>query len=245
MCHSKRLFHVLCGAAALIALLVLVLPAFAGPIADYEAALRAAYADYRNALFATNTKNRDGSDKTMAALDAKWSALVARYRANPPPHYSEDAKWAAGLDQVSGVLARAKAEVAKGDLPRRTRRWNPCASGSASCARSNGLIAYSDRIDAFHHFMEHVLTKPYGGLTGAGLTDLVEDVAVLAFLGNELKKSPPADVAQSPEFAPLLAAVLGAVGELQTAARAGNAEAIKTARGKIKPAFAKLFVKFG
>jgi hypothetical protein len=68
---------------------------------------------------------------------------------------------------------------------------------------------------------------------------------VLAFLGNELKKSPPADAAQSADFAPLLAAMLGAVGELQAAARTGNVDAIKAARGKIKPAFAKLFVKFG
>ncbi len=245
MCHSKRLFHLLCGAAVLIALLALVLPVFAGPIADYETALRAAYADYRNALFATNTKNRDGSDRTMAALDAKWSALVAKYRASPPPHYSEDAKWAASLDQVSGVLARAKAEIAKGELDVAHETLESVRERLGELRARNGLIAYSDRIDAFHHFMESVLTKPYGGLTGAGLTELVEDVAVLALLGNELKKSPPADAVQSPEFVPLLAAVLGAVGELQTAARAGNADAIKAARGKIKPAFAKLFVKFG
>jgi hypothetical protein len=232
--------------AALVAGLFAFAPtAFAGPIADYETALRAAYADYRNALFATNTKNRDGSDKTMAALDAKWSALVGKYRASPPPHYSEDAKWVASLDQVSGVLARAKAEIAKGDLAEAHETLESVRERLGELRARNGLIAYSDRIDTFHHFMEQVLTKPYGGLTGAGLTELVEDAAVLALLGNELKKSPPADAAQAPEFAPLLGAVLGAVGELQTAARAGNVEAIKAARGKIKPAFAKLFVKFG
>jgi soluble cytochrome b562 len=232
--------------AALVAGLVALAPAaFAGPIADYETALRAAYADYRNALFATNTKNRDGSDKTMAALDAKWSALVGKYRSSPPPHYSEDAKWAASLDQVSGVLARAKAEIAKGELAEAHETLEAVRERLGELRARNGLIAYSDRIDAFHHFMESVLTKPYGGLTGAGLTELVEDAAVLAFLGNELKKSPPADAAQSADFAPLLAAMLGAVGELQAAARTGNVDAIKAARGKIKPAFAKLFVKFG
>ncbi len=235
----------LCSPPSSLGLFAFAPAAFAGPIADYETALRAAYADYRNALFATNTKNRDGSDKTMAALDAKWSALVAKYRASPPPHYSEDAKWAASLDQVSGVLARAKAEIAKGDLAEAHETLEAVRERLGELRARNGLIAYSDRIDTFHHFMEQVLTKPYGGLTGAGLTELVEDAAVLALLGNELKKSPPADAAQAPEFAPLLGAVLGAVGELQTAARAGNVEAIKAARGKIKPAFAKLFVKFG
>jgi hypothetical protein len=245
MCHSKRITHIVCAAAAIVAVLALVLPALAGPIADYEAAFRSGYADYRNALFATNTKNPEGSAKAMAAFEARWSELFARYRTNPPPQYAEDPKWGDTLNEVSAILARAKAEIAKGDLAEAHETLESARDVFAALRARNGVIVFSDRIDAFHHAMEQVATKPYGGFTGAGLSELIEDAAVLAFLGAELKKSPPPDAAQSAEFAPLLGGVLAAVADLQAAARAGNAEQIKTVRSKIKPAFAKLFVKFG
>ena len=59
------------------------LTAFAGPIADYEAMFRDAYADYRNALFATNTKSTEASNKSITAFGAKWAALVARLSRMP------------------------------------------------------------------------------------------------------------------------------------------------------------------
>jgi hypothetical protein len=245
MCHSKRLTRIICTTALVIAVLALALPAFAGPIADYEAAFRTAYADYRSALFATNTNNRPASDKTVAAFEQKWSALAAKHRASPPPHYAEDPKWAATLDEVSGILVRAKAEIAKGDLAEAHETLESMRDVFAALRARNGVIAYSDRIDAFHHSMEEIGTKPYGGFTGAGLTELIEDAAILAHLGAELKKSPPPDALQSPEFAPLLDAVLKSVADLQAAAHAGDLDKIKAARARIKPAFAKLFVKFG
>jgi hypothetical protein len=241
----KRLTHIVCAATLVIAALAFVLPALAGPIADYEAAFRAAYADYRQALFATNTNNRAGSEKTVAAFEQKWSALAAKHRASPPPHYAEDPKWADSLAAVDGILARAKAEIAKGDLPAAHETLEGARDVFGALRARNGVIVFSDRIDAFHEVMEHVLAKPYDGFAGAGLTELIEDAAVLAHLGAELTKSPPPEAAESADFAPTLAAVLKSVADLQAAARAGDAEKIKAARAKIKPAFAKLFVKFG
>lgn len=194
---------------------------------------------------ATNTNDRDGSEKSVAAFAAKWAALVDRYRASPPPHYSEDPKWADTLDKASGVLRRVGNEIGTGDLKNAHETLESLRDLFGSMRERNNQVVFSDRVDAFHHVMEQLVTKPYGGLTGAGLTELVEDAAVLPHLGAEMKRVPPPEAAQSADFAPLLAGVLNAVAELPAAARSGDAEKIKAARGRIKPAFAKLFVKFG
>lgn len=233
------------GLVAAVMLAALVSAAAAGPIADFDAALRAAYADYRGALALTNAKNRDGSEKALAAFDAKWSALFAQYRNAPPPHYAEDTKWSASLDAVSAILARAKAEVGKGDLAASHESLEKVRDVLGDLRARNGIIVYSDRVNAFHHVMEVVLGKSYGGFSGAGLSELVEDTAVLAYLAGNLKTMPPGEALNSAEFAGLVGAVLESVNALQVAARAGDAARIAAARSKIKPAFAKLFVKFG
>lgn len=233
------------GLVAALALAILVSAASAGPIAEFDGAFRLAYADYRTALAVTNAKNVEAGDKAVAAFATKWSALSGRYRASPPPQFAEDAKWGESLDAVTAILVRVKADVAKGDLVAGHNSLEEVRDVLGGLRARNGLVAYSDRIDAFHHTMEQVVSKPYGGLSGAGLTELVEDAAVLAFLGNELKKMLPPDAVSSADFAPALAAVLDPVRELQAAARVGDVEKIKAARSKIKPAFGKLFVKFG
>lgn len=220
-------------------------PLVAGPIAEYEAAFRTAYADYRNALFATNANNRDSSEKTLAAFEAKWSALTTKYRMSPPPQYAEDANWRESLATVSGIVARANAEIGKGALPEAHETLESARGVFSALRARNGLIAYSDRIDAFHHAMEQLLTKSYGGFTGRGLIELLEDASVLAYLSAELRKAPPPDAAGASEFGPLVDAVNKAVTDLLAAAQAGDVEQIKTVRATVKPAFAKLFVKFG
>lgn len=237
--------HVLRGIIVALAVGMLGTAAYAGPVTDFNNAMNATYAEYRNALFQSNTKNREASEKTLAAFDAKWSALVSQYKAAPPPHYADDAKWAESLDAVTAVIAQAKAEVAKGNLPATHESLEKVRDVLSALRARNGVVVYSDRVNAFHHTMEEVLNKPYGGLAGAGLTELTEDAAVLSYLGDQMKTTAPVAVTASPEFAPALAAVLDAVRELQTAARAGDSEKIKAARAKIKPAFGKLFVKFG
>jgi hypothetical protein len=221
------------------------LTAFAGPIADYEAMFRDAYADYRNALFATNTKSTEASNKSITAFGAKWAALVARYREWPPPQYAEDKKWSESLDVVTAIVTRANAEVGRSAYGEAHETLESARDAFAALRQRNGVIAYSDRIDAFHHAMEQVLTKSYGGFASAGLTELVEDTAVLSYLGAELRKGLPPDAAQAPEFAQLLDSVIEAVADLRAAARAGDVEKIKASRTKIRSAFAKLVVKFG
>lgn len=82
-------------------------------------------------------------------------------------------------------------------------------------------------------------------MTPPGLGALREDMAVLAYLAAELMKFPPAEAAGNAEFVNSLQAVTDSVAAVQTAARAGDPARAKEALAKLKPAYSKLFLKFG
>ena len=89
----------------------------AGPVADFETALNAAYADYRMALVLTNQKNADGTMKAIAGFEAKWSgarrdlrqgAAAALCRRRPSSRPT--------LASVAAINERAKRLAADGKL---------------------------------------------------------------------------------------------------------------------------------
>jgi len=63
--------------------------------------------------------------------------------------------------------------------------------------------------------------------------------------GASLKSPSRPEAASAPDFEPMLAALIEAVGAYRAAVLSGQPDAIKAARGRIKPAYARLFVKFG
>ena len=235
------------AAIALIALFALGTapnPSLAGPVAEFESALRSAYADYRAALFHTNSKNTEASVKAIAAFDEKWSALSTKY-SSPPPQYADDPKWSETLAKVKFIVDHAEVVAAQGNLADAHEMLEEVRDVIDALHLRNGIIGFSERMNAFHVEMEHVLTRKYEGFTSAGLGALREDMAVLAYLTAELKKFPPAEAAGNAEFANGLQAVIDSVAAVQSAARASDPARVKEALAKVKPAYSKLFLKFG
>ncbi len=68
-------------------------PALAGAVAEFETAYNTAYANYRTALFATNSGDATKSGGALKQLDGTWTELAAQYRANPPPQVEDDPLW--------------------------------------------------------------------------------------------------------------------------------------------------------
>ena len=91
-------FSQLIGAAALT--LALIGSANAGPVSDFETAMRGAYADYRGALFQTNANQPEAAAKAVDAFKQKWAALAAANTV-APPHYADDPDYAATLAKVA------------------------------------------------------------------------------------------------------------------------------------------------
>lgn len=215
----------------------------AGPFADFERALVAAYAPYRAALFQSNQKDKSGTEASLTAFEASWHRLMATYRSTPPPQYADDPDWPATVAGIESIIAAAKAEVAMGDLAKAHDVLEAVRERLGELRARNGVITLSDRLDAYHEKMEQVLTaKPVAGdRTGM----LREDAAVLLHLAELVDRHAPATVKADPAFKGGHAALIASIKALQEAARANDAAAIGTALKGLKPAYARLFVKFG
>ncbi len=223
--------------------IALIGSASAGPVADFETAMRGAYADYRGALFQTNSNKPDAAAQAVDAFRQKWAALTA---ANPaaPPQYADDPAYAATLAKVAAIADKAANEVAAGELPKAHETLEAIRFAVGGLHERNGIVGFSDRMNAYHAKMEEVLGKDYGGFDSAGLGALREDAAVLAFLAADIKAHPPVEAAD-PAYGKLLDAMTDSVTALANAARTGDAAAAKSALGGLKVPYSKLFLKFG
>jgi len=204
----------------------------------FDRELRAAYGDYRAVLFHSNTKNAE------ATFASKWAAIAAKYKA-PPARYANDLTWAKTLDAVAVTLNKGSALAQQGKLAEAHEVFEEIRDLIEDLQTRNGVVTFSVRMNAFHHQMEEVLKNKYDGFSPGGLGELREDAALLAYLGMQLRKFPPPEAAGTPEFDDVLRAALDSVSAIQTAARAGDAARAKEALAKLKPAYSRLFLRFG
>lgn len=230
-------------AVSLVVALAASSSAMAGPVADFEAGFRATYASYRMALFATNTGDADKSSQAISAFDSRWEALVSENGATPPPHYADDPAWGSTLTEVSVAIAKARQLAEQDKLADAHEVLEHVRDAIGELHLRNGIVLFSDRMNAYHATMEQVT-----GLTvadAAGKQKLLEQSAVLAYLADDMLRAPPVEARGNPEFEKLAEAVRASVAALQTAARSGDNGAIKAALSGLKMPYSKLFVKFG
>jgi hypothetical protein len=237
MTHVSRL------SAAAAVILAFAGSALAGPVSDFETALRSAYADYRAALFQTNVDKPEAASDTLGAFRHKWSALVAA-NPEPPPQYADDPAYAATLAKVSTIADTAAAEIASGKLTQAHDTLEAIRDEIGGLHVRNGIVGISDRMNAYHARMEAVLTADYGAFDAAGLRRLGEDAAVLAYLAADIAAHPPAE-ATDPAWHSLLAGMIDSVTALSSAAHGGDPAAAKAALGHLKAPYSKLYLKFG
>lgn len=225
--------------AAALAVVLGLGAAVAGPVRDAETRIAGAYAEYRAALFQTNQKKQPETEATIAAFRAKWAALAADWRANPPPQYADDARLGETLEQVEKLAAAAANQATTGDLAKAHDTLEGIRDALADLRARNGIIAFSDRMNAYHAMMEHVSSSKYDTPSA-----MAEDVAVLAYLAKDIGANRPAG-SNPAEFDPLFKAMEVTIANLRVALKAGDPAAIETARKAIKPAYSRLFLKFG
>ncbi|MGL4240130.1 MAG: hypothetical protein ACRCTI_03365 [Beijerinckiaceae bacterium] len=213
--------------------------AWAGPFTDAEAQMRQAYADYRAALFQTNQKDKAATEAALAAFRARWTALATAWKASPPPQYADDGKLRETLDAVARIASEAQATATLGDLPKSHEILEAIRDQLGALRIRNGVIAFSDRMNAYHEVMEHAVDMPE--MTQASA---LEHAAVLAYLAKDLAANRPAGV-DAAAFDAALKALEASVNAFQTAARSGDKAAIDAARKALKPPYSRMFLRFG
>ncbi|MDP2731799.1 MAG: hypothetical protein Q8O63_01605 [Hoeflea sp.] len=226
-----------------LALVFLASTAFAGPVADFETGFRDTYASYRMALFATNSGDPDKSTRAIGDFDSRWRDLVSQNGSAPPPHYADDPAWEETLAGVSDAIAKARQMADDGQFAQSHDVLEHIRGAIGALHSRNGIETFSDRMNAYHAQMERVIGLPAQDEAARQLVR--EQAAVLAYLVDDMLETPPPEAAGNAEFDTLAQAVKASVAAVQTAARNGDAEAIKAATSGLKVPYSKLFLKFG
>jgi hypothetical protein len=225
--------------AATFVLALVTTSAFSGPFRDAEVQLGQAYADYRMALFQTNQKDRAATDTALAAFRAKWAILSATWKATPPPQYAEDSKLTETLEVVTRIADEAQAASSQGELAKSHEILEAIRDRLGELRARNGVISFSDRMNAYHAAMEHALDVPE--MTSAGA---LEQAAVLFHLAKEISVNRPAGV-DGVAFDTALKGLEGSVTAFLNAARSGDKAAIDAARKGLKQPYSRMFLRFG
>lgn len=209
-------------------------------------AIQSAYGPYRAALFTTNQKSVPDAQAALGQATAAWSALTSRFKSSVPAPYDRDKAFADSLQRVQAVYAKAEQQVQAGQLAQAHETLEEARELIADLRRRNGVVVFSDHMNAYHEQMEHVLnegTKPLAQ-PGAWLL-LAGQAGVLDYLAQRLRTQAPAALLSQPEFGSALDAVLGSSKSLNQAVLRQDEAQFREALAKLKSPYSKLFLKFG
>lgn len=225
-------------------LAALALPALAGPFADSEAQLRKVYGAYRAALFLSNQGKGPETAEALAKFEMGWGKITSEWEAAAPPQYADDPALPMTLAMVSGLIVKAQGEVDAGHLPEAHETLEAVRDEIGGLHLRNGVIGFSDRMNAYHAAMEHVLANDYAALGEAGKLRAAGDAARLDYLVQEILAH-PAPEAGDPAYGPLVEEFAASVAAFKAAAETGEIGAVTAAQKALKMPYAKLFAKFG
>lgn len=215
--------------------------AFAGPVGDFETRMRAAYAPYRAALFATNAAKPDEAGRAVATFRNAWAALGA---GAVPPQYADDARYTDTLKAVAAIADKAATEIGAGQLGPAHETLEAIRDEIGNLHDRNGIVGFSDRMNAYHARME-LLLGDSAKIDAAALTKVAGDVAVLAFLAEDIVRHPPTEAASDPSFTALTSDLMKSLDAVTSALAKADAAAVKAALAGLKAPYSKLFLKFG
>jgi hypothetical protein len=209
-------------------------------------AMQAAYAPYRAALFRTNGKSQPEAMQAIEQARQAWAGVVERHARRPGPPYDRDADFARTLADVAAVYDKAARETEAGRLAEAHETLEQARDLLAALRQRNGVVVFSDPMNAYHAEMEQLLVDGPKLLEAPrGLAELTARAGALDYLARQLRAQAPASLRANAEFEALLKDVEASVQAVKAAALAGDAAALKAAIGKVKPSYSRLFLKFG
>jgi hypothetical protein len=209
-------------------------------------AMQAAYAPYRAALFRTNSNSQPEARQAIAQAQSAWKLVTGRFAGAPPAPYDRDALFGATLAKVSSVYDKAEKQIGAGELSAAHETLEEVRDLLAELRQRNGVVVFSDHMNAYHAEMEYALIEGPKILAAAhGIALLTAQAGVLEYLVRQLRAQAPAASRENAEFLSLLADVEGSVQALKKAAVSQDVAAVRGAIAKLKAPYSKLFLKFG
>jgi len=115
---------------------------------DFHATYDDAYAHYREAFFHSRTGNTPVAAIALDEFVVKWTALVARFADDPPPEYANNGVWKSALQDILGRAERGLDALDEDDAETAREAINPIRTILGDLRRRNGVVSYSDTVDA-------------------------------------------------------------------------------------------------
>jgi hypothetical protein len=209
-------------------------------------ALQIAYGPYRAALFATNQKSVPDAQAAVEKALSAWQSLMAQVGSSVPAPYDRDTAFAQSLQRVNAIFGTAGQQVKSGALPQAHDTLEEVRDVVAELRHRNGVVVYSDHMNAYHAHMEHLLGR--ADKLPAAQADwmaMAAQVGVLEYLAEKLDSQAPAALKSQPEFVSLLQAVRKTSQSLQQAVQRQDSVQTRDALGQLKGPYSRLFLKFG
>ncbi len=206
-----------------------------------------AYASYRMALFQTNKKNQTKSLESAVNFQQQWLAITEKYGAAPPEVYSADPQWYSTLVRIGDITALSIREILSEKLSGSHDTLEVIRDELGALRQRNQVSTFSDHVDNYHQAMESLLLlelKPYD-IDDKGLFIIREELAVLDYLADKMKENAPAEYLKKEKFDQTMKGIFGSLKKLRQAVDEKNPDKIVKAIKGLKPAYAKVFVRFG
>jgi len=213
----------------------------------FEKDLSRAYTEYRIALFLTNQQNETQSFRAAERFQKQWKEIVFHYAASPPEIYSGDSQWKHTLLKVHQIIQDGIREMKEGEVAQAHETLELIRDELSELRRRNNVITFSDHINNYHEQMEHLLKKKYSveTLTSKAIRHIRESCAVLEYLAKKIQGNAPAEYLKNPEFQEYLDANFMVLKMIRRGLEEKAHSKIIQAIQQLKPAYAKLFIKFG
>jgi hypothetical protein len=234
---------------ALLLVLSLASPAQAGDAADFEAQLGDALGQYRDAFAHSGPSLPDpaAAKEALSAFTAAWKKLSDRWAGHPPPHYSEDSAFASELADISTIAAQASAQAKAGVLEQAHASLGQIRALLAEMRRRNGLHGFADEMDAFDDRLaeegDSLFDDPQ--LPPEQTVQLLEQTAVLAYLGERIQKQSPTALADDANFLEMTEELNRQIRALQGLIAAGQRDPIVASLKDMRRHFDKLWLLYG
>jgi predicted metal-dependent hydrolase len=206
-----------------------------------------AYASYRVALSQTNKKDQAASLKGIDAFSKQWQLVIEQFADNPPEVFANDESWKPTLIKVADIAKQGKSEIKKGELAEAHEVLEAIRDELSSLRSRNHVTFFSDRINSYHEVMEHLLQAKYSkdNIDDTAKQTIGEQLAILNFLAQDIVENAPEEYQNNDSYKKLQQGLIKSLATLREALDSNDPAAISKAVSGLKPAYAKLFVKFG
>jgi len=194
-------------AAAVLALLVLAMPAAADDLADFNAAVEQAASHNRVALGYLRTGNLDLASVELGRLRDSWTDLTQRFSQTPPPQLQSNPLFAQTLADVPARASSAETFLNAGSIDEARHALQAIREELSAMRKRSGIVVLADCVldanAAMADFFVYDETPPDWAIPSS-VADFSGHADAIASVMRRCDSIASPDVRESPEFRRLI-----------------------------------------